>query len=66
MSIEIHVSSDRQLPSTAAWQQAIAVEAFALTLDPDAELEKASGFFRALLSGRQSGVSNCITTMPPN
>jgi hypothetical protein len=53
MSIEIHVLSDRQLPSIAAWQQAITVEAFALALE--VELEKASGFVPAFLSGRQSG-----------
>lgn len=35
MSMEIHVLSDRRLPSVAAWQQAIDAEGFDLKLDPD-------------------------------
>jgi len=55
MSMEIHVFSDKRLPSIAAWQQAIDAEGFDLKLDPEVELGTASGFLPAMLRGRQSG-----------
>jgi hypothetical protein len=55
MSMEIHVLSDKQLPSIAAWQQAIDDEGFDLKLAPEVEFDKASGFLPAMLRGKQSG-----------
>jgi hypothetical protein len=55
MSMEIHVLSDKRLPSIAAWQEAIDVEGFDLNLDPEVEFDKASGFLLAMLRGKQSG-----------
>lgn len=55
MSMEIHVLSDKRLPSIAAWQQAIDAEGFDLKLNPEVEFDKASGFLPALLRGKQSG-----------
>lgn len=55
MSMEVHVFSDRQLPSIAAWQQAIDAEGFDLKLDPGVQLAEASGFLPARLHGKQSG-----------
>jgi hypothetical protein len=55
MSIEIHVLSDQQLQSIAAWQEAIDIEGFKLKLDPTVQLETASGFLPALLHNKKSG-----------
>lgn len=55
VSMEIHVFSDKPLPSIAAWQEAINAEGFDLRLDPDVEFQTASGFLPAMLRGKQSG-----------
>lgn len=55
MSMEIHVLSDKRLPSIAAWQQAIDTEGFDLKLDHEVEFDTASGFLPAMLRGKQSG-----------
>jgi len=55
MSMEIHVLSDKRLPSIAAWQEAIDAEGFDLKLDTEVQFETAKGFVPALLRGQQSG-----------
>ena len=55
MSIEIHVLSNRQLPSIAAWQEAIDAEGFDLILDQEVQFEAVRGFLPAMLYGKQSG-----------
>jgi hypothetical protein len=55
MSMEVHVLSNKQLPSIAAWQQAIDAEGFDPKLDPEVKLDVASGFLPAMLRGKQSG-----------
>ena len=55
MSIEISVLSDRQLASTAEWQQAIEAEGFPLRLDQTVKLDEASGFFPAHFGEKLTG-----------
>jgi hypothetical protein len=55
MSIEISVLSDRQLASTAEWQQAIEAEGFPLRLDPTVKLDEARGFFPAHFGEKLTG-----------
>jgi len=55
MSIEISVLSDRQLASTAEWQQAIEAEGFPLCLDPTVKLDEAGGFFPAHFGEKLTG-----------
>ena len=55
MSIEISVLSDRQLASTAEWQQAIEAEGFPLRLDPTMKLDEAGGFFPAHFGEKLTG-----------
>ena len=55
MSIEISVLSDRQLASTAEWQQAIEAEGFPLRLDPTVKLDEARGFFPAHFGEKPTG-----------
>ncbi len=55
MSMEIHVLSDKRLPSIAEWQQAIDSEGFKLKLDPEVQFDAVKGFLPALLHDKQSG-----------
>jgi len=55
MSMEIHVLSDKKLPSASAWQNAIEAEGYDLVLDPEAEFDLMNGFMPATLRGAPSG-----------
>jgi hypothetical protein len=59
MSIEFSVLSDRQLSSTAEWQQAIDAEGFPLRLDPACVLAQAGGFFPAHFGDKRTGFERC-------
>jgi hypothetical protein len=55
MSLELHVLSNKKLPSVAAWQEAINAEGFNLKLEPSVALATVRGFLPARLREKQSG-----------
>jgi hypothetical protein len=55
MSMEIHVLSDREIASMAAWQQAITAEGFGLQLSAEASFPALKGFLPARSAGKTTG-----------
>ena len=55
MSMELHVLSDRQLETTAVWQQAIQHDGFPLQFQISVRLLDSRGFVPVKLNGKETG-----------